>query len=111
MFGVFIIPAKTDNKAFKYNADGKKALKLEDAEFVQLVRSTPRMTYFVHHQDTYDGSSNEEKIQVTKKYHDKDYSKIKKLRSPQNCFVAEDESFYIRLITNDKEWFKKYYSA
>lgn len=109
MFGVFIIPAKTDNKAFKYNTDGKKALKLEEAEFVQLVRSTSKMTYFVHHQDTYDNLSDDEKIQQTKKYHDRDYSKIKKLRSPQNCFVTEDEKFYIRVITKEKDWFKKYY--
>ena len=67
MFGVFIIPAKTDNKAFKFNADGKKALKLDEAEFVQLVRTTPKMTYFVHHQDTYDSLPDDEKIQQTKK--------------------------------------------
>ena len=110
MFGVFIIPAKTDNKAFKFNADGKKALKLDEAEFVQLVRTTPKMTYFVHHQDTYDSLPDDENIQQTKKYHDKDYCKNKKLRSPQNCFITEDEKYYIRVITKDKEWFKRHYS-
>lgn len=109
MFGIFIVPAKSDNKDFKYHKDGKKALALDDAEFVQLVRTTPKMTYFVHHQDIYDNLPDDEKIQQTKKYHDRDYSKIKKLRSPQNCFVTEDEKYYIRVITKDKEWFKIHY--
>lgn len=109
MFGIFIVPAKSDNKDFKYHKDGKKALALDDESFVQLIRHTQRMSYFVHWKNDFDECSDIEKIESLKKYYDRDYTKCKKLRSPQSCYMTENGEYYIRIVMQDRSWFNRNY--
>lgn len=106
MFGVFVL--KTKN--FPPKTDPKKLLKISDEEFVGVMRTTPKMVYFIHHKNTSDSLSDNEKIEFTKKYWDSDYSaSLKKVRGAENCYQDENATFYIKVLTKDEEWFKKFF--
>ena len=67
------------------------------------------MSYFVHWKNDFDECSDVEKIESLKKYYDRDYTKCKKLRSPQNCYVTENGEYYIRIVMQDRSWFNRNY--
>ena len=110
MFGVFVLPAKTDDKAYPYKKDPKKALNLSDEELVHFVRITPKMTYFCHYKTDYDAASVEDKLKVIEKFLDKPYQPLKKVRGIENAYQTEDGNYYIKVIVNNREWFNRYFN-
>jgi len=109
MFGIFVLPAKTDDKSYPYKKGPKKALNLSDEELVHFVKKTPKMTYFCHYKADYDGLSIEEKLKSIEKHLDRNYLPLKKVRGIENAFQTEDGEKYLKVIVNDKEWFARYF--
>lgn len=109
MIGIFIFKAKPEDKAYKYKKEPKQPLKLTDEELVHFVKTTPKMTYFCYHRADRDKLSDEEKILSTKGYWDQDYSSFKKMRGCDNSYQTEDGNYFIKVITQDKEWFSRYF--
>lgn len=106
MIGVFILKSKY----FSPKNDPKKLLKLQDEELVGKLKTTPKITYFLHHKDDFDSLSDIEKIESTQKYWDENYLvTLKKVRGVDNAYQNEDGSFYIKVLTKDNEWFKRYF--
>lgn len=110
MIGIFIFKTKPEDKDYKYKKDPKTPLKLSDEELVHFVKITPKITYFCHYKTDFDKSSDEEKILSTKKYWDCDYSSFKKVRGCDNSYQTDDGLYFIRVVTQDNEWFKKFFS-
>jgi hypothetical protein len=107
MFGVFVLKVKN----FSPKNDPKKLLKLSDEEFVGVMRTTPRMVYFLHHKSTSDQLTDIEKIEFTKTYWDDNYSvPLKKVRGAENCYQDENSTFFIKVLTKEEEWFKKFFN-
>ena len=110
MFGVFIFKAKPEDKDYPFKKDTKEPLKMSDEEMVQTVKKTPKMTYFCHYQSDLDKASNEDKIMYTKRFWDNDYSSFKKMRGLENSYQTEDGNYYIRVVTQEKDWFTRNFS-
>ena len=53
--------------------------------------------------------TDEEKILYTKPYWDNDYSTFKKVRGCDNSYQTEDGKYFIRVVTQDKEWFSRHF--
>lgn len=109
MTGVFVFPTETDNKNYRFYKNPKDVLKLSNEEMVRFARETPKLSYFIHHTPETDGLSDDEKIAATQKFHDRDYTKLKKIKGKDNAYVTEDGKKIVKVITNDKDWFEKYY--
>ena len=109
MFGIFLFKNKTEDKDYPFKKDPKKPLKLNDEDLVRTVRNTRKMTYFLHYQPNIDKLSDEEKIKSTSKYWVDDISNFKKVRGIDNCYLTDDEKFYIKIITKEKDWFIKHF--
>ena len=109
MFGIFVLPTKTDDKSYPYKKDPKKALNLSDEELVHFVKKTPKMVYFCHYSKDYDASPVEDKLKAIEKFLDKKYLPLKKVRGIENAFQTEDGEKYLKVIVNDKEWFSRYF--
>lgn len=109
MFGVFIFKAKPEDKAYKYKKESKTPLKFTDEELVHFVKTTPKMSYFLHFTDKYEKVSDEDKILSTKQYWDDDYSSFKKMRGIENAYQTDDGKYFIKLIKKNKDWFSKYF--
>lgn len=106
MTGVFIFK----NKNLLPKIDPKKLLKLSDEELVGVVRTTSKMVYFIHHKDNYDALSDIEKIEAFQKFWDDNYSvTLKKVRGVDNAYQDDKNTFYIKVLTKDSEWFKRYF--
>lgn len=110
MFGIFVLPVKTDDKVYPYKKDPKKPLNLSDEELVHFIKTTPKMTYFCHHKADYDNSPIEEKLKYAEKYMGKNYLPLKKVRGIENAFQTEDGETYIKVIINNNDWFRRYFT-
>jgi hypothetical protein len=109
MTGVFVFPTETDNKAYKFKKNPKDVLKLSNEEMVRFARETPKLSYFIHYTPETDELSDSEKIAATKKFHDRDYSKLKKIKGKDHAYVTEDDKHIVKVITADRDWFDKHY--
>lgn len=108
MFGIFVLPANPSDKEYPYKKDPKKPLKFSDEELAHFVKITPKMAYFCHYKDIYDASSPEEKIKIIERFTDRDYSSLKKVRGIENAYQTEDGEYYIRIVVQEYEWFKRH---
>lgn len=109
MFGIFVFPAKVDDKSYPYKKDPKMVLKLSDEELLHFVKITPKMTYFCHYSSNEDKLPIEEKLKVIEKYLDRDYSDLKKVRGIEDAYQTGDGEKYIKIIIKDKDWFSRYF--
>ena len=107
MFGIFVFKAKPEDKDYPFKKELKQPLKMTEEEMVQMVKRTSKMTYFCHHKPDLDKASDEEKILHTKPYWDYDYSTFKKVRGCDNSYQTEDGKYFIRVVTQEKEWFSR----
>lgn len=107
MFGIFVFKAKPEDKDYPFKKEPKQPLKMSEEEMVQMVKRTPKMTYFCHHTPNLDKSTDEDKILYTKPHWDYDYSTFKKMRGCENSYQTEDGKYFIRVVTQNKEWFSR----
>ena len=107
MTGVFIFK----NRNLLPQIDPKKLLKLSDEDIVRIVKITPKMVYFIHHRTDYDLLSDIEKIEAFQRFWDDNYSvTLKKVRGVENAYQDDKNTFYIKVLTKDAEWFKRYFN-
>lgn len=100
MTAIFVFPAKTNDKEYKFYQNPREVLELDDDKILKLTTNTRGVGYIIRHDEKWDGLSDSE---IMAKYNET-YDKTIQLSSRKTGqgYSTADKDCFVRIIRKEK---------
>lgn len=98
MVGLFLFPVKPTEEQYRWKKKPREVLEADDAEVL-----ANRNLHYLRYDEAYDGLTDAE---LFKKMGNLTREKLTLGRRSGKGFLTEEKTYFVRILRNEKKWFK-----